>query len=156
MLGDDATKAKQESVGEVGKAGFRAGGEWAERGGVLRRTQAVCATFLCLEKAVAGSSHAETGAGRRGSAICGSETGGRGKYSRGIAAEVISWFGALGIERTLPPGSGKGGCADVERGHDREILFISSKRRRQSYDPRTRATACNAAVKSCLVRAPIE
>jgi hypothetical protein len=35
-------------------------------------------------------------------------------------------------------------------------LDISSKRRHQSYDPRTRATACNAAVKSCLVRAPIE
>ena len=39
MLREDATRAKQESVGEVGEVGFRAGAEWAECGGVLPRTQ---------------------------------------------------------------------------------------------------------------------
>src|ERR1019366_5421675 len=85
MLRDDATRAKQESVGEVAEAGFRAGAEWAERGGVLPRTQAVCAPFLRLEKALAASSHGATAAGQRGSAICGSETGGRGEHSRRLA-----------------------------------------------------------------------
>lgn len=36
-----------------------------------------------------------------------------------ITARV--WI-ALGIERTLPPGGGESGCADVERGHDSAIL----------------------------------
>src|SRR5882762_1299653 len=78
MLRDDATRAKQESVGEVAEADFRAGAEWAECGGVLRRTQAVCATFLRLEKAPAGSSRVATAAGRPGRAVRGSKTGGRG------------------------------------------------------------------------------
>jgi len=37
MLRDETTRAKQESVGEVGEVGFRAGAEWAECGGVLPR-----------------------------------------------------------------------------------------------------------------------
>ena len=78
MLRDDATTAKQKSVGEVAEAGFRAGAEWAECGGVFPRTQAVCATFLRLEKAPAGNSRAATAVGRRGSAVRGSKTGGRG------------------------------------------------------------------------------
>jgi len=53
MSQDDATRAKQENMGEVAETGFRAGAEWAERGGVLPPTQAVCATFLRLEKAPA-------------------------------------------------------------------------------------------------------
>ncbi len=39
-----------------------------------------------------------------------------------VVAEKVGRLGALGIERTLPSGSGESGSADVERGHDREIL----------------------------------
>jgi hypothetical protein len=41
MLGDDATRAKQESVGKVGEAGYRAGGEWAEAA-ILASLTATC------------------------------------------------------------------------------------------------------------------
>src|ERR1019366_3466374 len=39
-----------------------------------------------------------------------------------VVAEKVSGLGTLRIERTLPPGGGEGGGADVERSHERDSI----------------------------------
>ena len=39
-----------------------------------------------------------------------------------VVAEKIGGLCPLGVERAFPPGSGEGGGADEDRGHDFDIL----------------------------------
>ena len=71
MWRDDATRAKQESVGEVEEVGFHAGAEWAECGGVLPRPPAVCAASVRALQAVKTCSRVSRGYGVDFFAACG-------------------------------------------------------------------------------------
>src|SRR5579883_605882 len=69
----DAARTEQESAGEVAAAGFRAGAERAECGGVLPGASVVRAALLLVEEAAAGDGPGEACWRRQ---VRGSERGG--------------------------------------------------------------------------------